>query len=442
MSTQFNDARANDALFERAQQAIPGGVNSPVRAFGSVGGTPKFLVSARGPYVTDAEGREFVDLVGSWGPAILGHARAEVVAAVQEAAARGLSFGASTPTETELAEHVEGLIDPVERLRLVSTGTEATMTAIRIARGATGRDLIVKFDGHYHGHSDGLLAAAGSGLATLALPASGGVPEAVANQTIVLPYNDRAAIEQVFAERGDEIAGVIVEATAANMGVVLPEDGFHAFLAETAHRNGALLISDEVLTGFRVTREGVWGVDRPAGDIAPDLFTFGKVIGGGMPLAAVGGRADLMNLLAPLGPVYQAGTLSGNPVAVAAGLTTLQLADDAVYDRMNAVATALVDGLGNALAAEGVEHAITRLGTLFSVAFAPESPIDFTAAKAQEAFRYAPFFHAMLDAGVYLPPSAFEAWFVSAAHDDGAVTRILDALPAAAKAAAAAVHPG
>ena len=351
----------NDSLFERAQRAIPGGVNSPVRAFGSVGGTPRFLVSASGPYVKDAEGREYVDLVGSWGPAILGHAHPEVVAAVQEAAARGLSFGASTPAETELAEHVESLIDPVEQLRLVSTGTEATMTAIRIARGATGRDLIVKFDGHYHGHSDGLLAAAGSGLATLALPSSGGVPEAVAAQTLVLPYNDRAAIEQVFAERGDQIAAIIVEAVPANMGVVLPEDGFHAFLAETAHRAGSLLISDEVLTGFRVTRAGVWGIDRLAGDLAPDLFTFGKVIGGGMPLAAVGGRAELMAQLAPQGPVYQAGTLSGNPVAVAAGLKTLQLADDAVYSRMNEVATTLVAGLGDALAAEGIEHAISRV---------------------------------------------------------------------------------
>ncbi|MGO1405716.1 glutamate-1-semialdehyde 2,1-aminomutase [Agrococcus casei] len=431
----------NDTLFERAQRAIPGGVNSPVRAFGSVGGTPKFLVSARGPFVTDAEGHEYVDLVGSWGPAVLGHAHPAVVSAVQEAAARGLSFGASTPAETELAEHVVGMIGPVEQLRLVSTGTEATMTAIRIARGFTGRDLIVKFDGHYHGHSDGLLAAAGSGLATLALPASGGVPEAVASQTIVLPYNDRAAVEQVFASHGDRIAGVIVEAAAANMGVVLPAEGFHAWLAETAHAHGALLISDEVLTGFRVTRRGVWGLDELADTAAPDLFTFGKVIGGGMPLAAVGGRADVMAMLAPLGPVYQAGTLSGNPVAVAAGLTTLRLADDAVYARMNAVAGAVSGALTDALSTAGVEHAVSRVGTLFSVAFAPEAPADFAAAKAQEAFRFAPFFRSMLEQGVYLPPSAFEAWFVSAAHDDGAVTQILDALPAAARAAAGAAHP-
>lgn len=427
---------ANEALFERAERAIPGGVNSPVRAFASVGGTPKFLVSARGPYVTDAEGREYVDLVGSWGPAILGHAHPEVIAAVQTAASRGLSFGASTPAETELAEHVIDLIEPVERLRLVSTGTEATMTAIRIARGFTGRDLVVKFDGHYHGHSDGLLAAAGSGLATLALPSSGGVPEAIAAQTIVLPYNDRAAIEQVFAEHGDRIACVIVEAVAANMGVVLPEDGFHAMLAQTAHAHGALLISDEVLTGFRVTRAGVWGLDRAAGNDVADLFTFGKVIGGGMPLAAVGGRADLMAMLAPLGPVYQAGTLSGNPVAVAAGLTTLRLADDAVYARMNEVADALCAGVADAFGAAGVEHAISRVGTLFSVAFSADAPVDFASAKSQQAERFAPFFQSMLEQGVYLPPSAFEAWFVSAAHDDAAVTRILEALPAAARAAA------
>lgn len=424
----------NDALFARAERAIPGGVNSPVRAFGSMGGTPKFLVSARGAYVTDAEGREYVDLVGSWGPAVLGHAHPEVVAAVQEAAARGLSFGASTPAETELAEHVIGLVEPVERLRLVSTGTEATMTAIRIARGYTGRDLIVKFDGHYHGHSDGLLAAAGSGLATLALPASGGVPDAIAAQTVVVPYNDRAAVERVFAEHGDRIAGVIVEAVAANMGVVLPSEGFHQWLAETAHTHGALLISDEVLTGFRVSRAGAYGLE--GGRVDADLFTFGKVIGGGMPLAAVGGRAELMNVLAPLGPVYQAGTLSGNPVAVAAGLKTLQLADDAVYARMNEVADALCDGLSDALSAAGVPHALSRAGTLFSVAFADEAPHDFASAKAQAADRYVPFFWSMLEQGVYLPPSAFEAWFVSAAHDDDALARILAALPAAARAAA------
>lgn len=428
----------NDALFARAKAAIPGGVNSPVRAFGSVGGTPRFIVSAKGARVRDAEGTWYVDLVGSWGPAILGHAHPQVVEAVQRAAALGLSFGASTPAETLLAEEIEQRVGPVERVRLVSTGTEATMTAIRLARGATGRDVLVKFDGHYHGHADGLLVAAGSGLATLGMPGSAGIPRQVAETTIVVPYNDEAAIEAVFAEHGDRIAAIIVEAAAANMGVVPPNDGFNAFLARAAHAHGALLISDEVLTGFRVSPAGMWGIEQLTGNEAPDLVTFGKVVGGGMPLAALGGRQELMEQLAPLGPVYQAGTLSGNPVAVAAGLTTLQLADDAVYARMHAVADALIDGATTAFQAAGVEHALQRVGSLFSFAFAPTAPRSFGQAKLQRADRYAAFFHSMLSAGVNLPPSVFEAWFVSAAHDDDAVEHILRALPAAAEAAAAA----
>ena len=428
----------NAELFERAKLAIPGGVNSPVRAFGSVGGTPSFLVRAHGAYVTDAEGRDFVDLVASWGPAILGHAHPEVIEAVQDAASHGLSFGASTPAEALLAEEVERRVGPVERLRLVSTGTEATMTAIRIARGATGRDLLVKFDGHYHGHSDGLLVAAGSGLATLAMPGSAGIPEAVAATTLVVPYNDRDAVEAVFAEHGERIAAVIVEAAAANMGVVEPDGDFNGFLARTAHAHGALLISDEVLTGFRVERCGMWGIERWSGDEAPDLLTFGKVIGGGMPLAAVGGRRDLMELLAPLGPVYQAGTLSGNPVAVAAGLTTLRLATDDVYRRLDAAADTITAALAEALRAEGVAHSISRVGSLFSVAFSETAPRSFDEVRQQEAFRYPPFFHAMRDAGVSLPPSVFEAWFVTAAHGDEPLARIVEALPAAARAAAAA----
>lgn len=428
----------NAELFERAKLAIPGGVNSPVRAFGSVGGTPAFLVRAKGAHVTDAEGRDLVDLVASWGPAILGHAHPEVVEAVQDAAAHGLSFGASTPAEALLAEEVERRVGPVERLRLVSTGTEATMTAIRLARGATGRDLLVKFDGHYHGHSDGLLVAAGSGLATLAMPGSAGIPASVAATTVVVPYNDRGAIEQLFAERGDQIAAIIVEAAAANMGVVEPDGDFNAFLARTAHAHGALLISDEVLTGFRVHRSGMWGLEEWTGDEAPDLMTFGKVIGGGMPLAALGGRRDLMEMLAPMGPVYQAGTLSGNPVAVAAGLTTLRLATDDVYRRLDHAADVIIGALADALAAEGVAHAITRVGSLFSVAFREGAPRDFDEVRAQDAFRYPPFFHAMLDAGVSLPPSVFEAWFVTAAHDEEALGRIVEALPAAARAAAVA----
>lgn len=440
----------NQQQFERAQHAIPGGVNSPVRAFGSVGGTPRFFVSATGPYLTDVEGRQYVDLVASWGPALLGHAHPEVVRAVQDAAARGLSFGASTPGETELAELVEARVSygeqhPIGKLRLVSTGTEATMTAIRLARGYTGRDLLVKFAGHYHGHSDSLLAEAGSGLATLALPGSAGVPAAVAAQTLVLPYNDVAAVRAVFAEHGDRIAAIITEAAAANMGVVAPEPGFNRTIGLIAREHGALLILDEVLTGFRVGEAGWWGLEAsgavPGGeDWEPDLFAFGKVIGGGMPLAALGGRADVMDYLAPLGPVYQAGTLSGNPLAVAAGIATLRAADAGVYERVTAVANELSAAVSDALSAEGVEHVVQRAGTLFSFAFAAEPPCDYAAVKRQEAFRYPPFFHAMLSAGVNLPPSVFEAWFVTAAHDSAAVGRIVDALPAAAKAAAAA-HP-
>jgi glutamate-1-semialdehyde 2,1-aminomutase len=462
---------ANDDLFARAKRSIPGGVNSPVRAFRSVGGTPRFLVSANGAYVTDADGREYVDLVASWGPAILGHAHPDVVAAVRDAATRGLSFGASTPGETDLAELVidrltvtpgaEHLGTPsavqhrlIDELRLVSTGTEATMTAIRLARGFTGRDLIVKFAGLYHGHSDGLLAESGSGLATLALPASAGVPAAIAAQTIVVPYNDRDAVRAVFAEHGDHVAAIITEAAPANMGVVHPGPGFNAFLADVAHEHGALLIFDEVLTGFRVGPAGYWGefafTIREDDDgsrtlvsptFVPDLVTFGKVIGGGMPMAALGGRREIMEYLAPVGPVYQAGTLSGNPVAVAAGLATLRVADAAVYARLDDVAATISDATSKALSAAGVAHQVSHAGNLFSVQFRDTLAIDYAGVQAQDAFRYGPFFHAMLDAGVSLPPSVFEAWFVTAAHDDAAVNRILEALPAAARAAAAAHRP-
>ena len=436
------NAPTNDELFARAQAAIPGGVNSPVRAFRSVGGTPRFLVSARGPYVTDVEGREYVDLVAGWGPAILGHADPRVIEAVTDAASRGLSFGSSTPAETELAELVEARVAPVERLRLVSTGTEATMSAIRLARGFTGRDLLVKFAGHYHGHSDGLLAEAGSGLATFALPGSAGVPAEIAALTLVLPYNDLDAVRAAFAEHGDRIAAVIVEAAAANMGVVPPEPGFNRALVELAHANGSLVISDEVLTGFRVSAAGWWGLEQGTdGAYTPDLLTFGKVIGGGMPVAALGGRADVMQQLAPLGPVYQAGTLSGNPVAVAAGVATLRAADAAVYAHLDDAAATISTAVSDALAAEGVAHAVQRAGNLFSFVFGEDVASgvrDYAGVQRQEAWRYPPFFHAMLDAGVSLPPSVFEAWFVTAAHDDEAIGRIVDALPAAARAAASA----
>jgi glutamate-1-semialdehyde 2,1-aminomutase len=433
----------SEDLYSRARSLMPGGVNSPVRAFGSVGGTPRFIVSAKGAYVTDADGRDYTDLVCSWGPALLGHAVPEVLDAVHAAVDRGLSFGASTPDEAALAQLVVGRVPAVERLRMVSTGTEATMTAIRLARGFTGRDLVVKFAGCYHGHVDGLLASAGSGVATLALPGSAGVTAATAAETLVLPYNDLDAVEAAFAEHGGRIAAVISEAAPANMGVVPPAEGFNAGLRRITAEHGALFIMDEVLTGFRVGPAGYWGLTGQGEGWAPDLFTFGKVIGGGMPVAALGGRADVMEFLAPLGPVYQAGTLSGNPVAMAAGVATLSLATDEVYAHIDARSQELSAALSDALSAEGVDHSIQRAGNLFSVAFgtSERGVHNYADAQAQEAFRYAPFFHSMLDSGVYLPPSVFEAWFLSAAHDDDAMQRIYDALPGAARAAAAAT-PG
>ncbi|MFV0451779.1 MAG: glutamate-1-semialdehyde 2,1-aminomutase [Propioniciclava sp.] len=428
------------AAFARARAVMPGGVSSPVRAYRAVGGTPVFLAAAKGAQVTDLAGRSYVDLVGSWGPALLGHAHPEVVAAVTQAASRGLSFGAPSWGEVELAEHICGRVAAVEKVRFVSTGTEATMTALRLARAATGRDLVVKFAGCYHGHSDGLLAEAGSGVITAGLPGSAGVTPAVARQTVVLPYNDPGALADAFARLPGRIAAVITEPAAANMGVVPPEPGFNASLRRLTAEHGALLIFDEVLTGFRVGSAGWWGVETPDDAWRPDLFTFGKVVGGGMPLAALGGRADLMDLLAPHGPVYQAGTLSGNPLATAAGLATLRLADDGVYARIEAAATTLAEAVTDALSAAGVPHRLQRAGSLFSV-FWGEGPArtpvtDQATAATQDSARYAAFFHSLRRSGVLLPPSAFEAWFVSAAHDDAALAAVCAALPAAARAAA------
>ena len=497
----------NERLFTQAKGIIPGGVDSPVRAFGGVGGTPRFISAAKGAYVTDADGRDYVDLVGSWGPALLGHSHPQVVAAVQEAAARGLSFGAPTQSETLLAQKVRERVPFVERVRFVSTGTEATMTAIRLARGATGRELIIKFAGNYHGHSDGLLAAAGSGVATGGLPGSAGVPAAITACTIVLPYNDFEALEACFTERGQEIAGVIFEGAPANMGSVPPLAGWNERIRSLCTRYGAVMILDEVLTGFRVSSAGWWGLEAVAGwqehdgatpatalsaelttpaalaqlgaagtigaagaagseatkaaapdavavadpnavaapTWVPDLVTFGKVVGGGMPLAAVAGRADIMDLLAPLGPVYQAGTLSGNPLATAAGLATLQLADVDVYNTVNANAQAVGEIVGQALTQAGVAHRVQRTGSLMSIMFGPQAARDgvynYDQARQQETWRYAPFFHTFLEAGVALPPSIFEVWFLSAAHGETELEKIASAAPRAAAAAAAAQAP-
>jgi glutamate-1-semialdehyde 2,1-aminomutase len=415
----------SEELFERARRAIPGGVNSPVRAFGAVGGTPRFAVRGEGAYVIDADGNRYIDLVQSWGALLFGHARPEIVEAARAAAARGTTFGAPTEGEVELAERITAAMPSVEMVRLVSSGTEAAMSAIRLARGFTGRDLVLKFEGCYHGHSDALLVqGAGSGVATLGIPGSPGVTEGAARDTLTLPYNDVEALGSVFAERGDAIAAVVVEPVAANMGVVPPEPGFLERLRELTTVHGALLVFDEVITGFRIAFGGAQSVYG----VTADLTILGKVMGGGFPCAAFGGRRDVMEHLAPVGPVYQAGTLSGNPVAVAAGIAALDLAKELrPYPALTETATALADGLISRFSERDLPVTVNRAGSLLSVFFSPGPVRDFAGARAADHERYARFFHHMLDRGVWLPPSGYELWTLGTEHGPDEVEKVLDA---------------
>ena len=422
-------------IFERGKKILVGGVDSPVRAFRAVGETPLVIDRAEGARLFDVDGREYIDYVGSWGALILGHAHPDVVRAVGEQAKRGTSYGMTSPLEIELAEEIARALPSIERLRFVSSGTEATMSAIRVARGFTKRDLILKFEGGYHGHSDSFLVEAGSGLATLGISSSPGVPDALAKLTLNAPYNDAAAVEKIFRQHAGKIAAVIVEPVAANMGVVGPATGFLNRLRELTKQDGALLILDEVITGFR----SAYGGAQILYNIQPDLTTLGKIIGGGLPVAAYGGRREIMEMVAPLGPVYQAGTLSGNPLAMRAGLATLpKLAAVGFYEEMGKKSTRLAEGLRSALAESGVAGQVNACGSLMTMFFATEPVKDYAGAKKSDTAKYGAFFREMLERGVFIAPSQFEALFVSAAHSDADIERTI----AAARGSLEAIHRG
>jgi glutamate-1-semialdehyde 2,1-aminomutase len=413
MATNPGNKRARSAsLFERAQALFPGGVNSPVRAFKAVGGTPVFIERGVGASVFDVDGNRYLDFVGSWGPMILGHADPDVIVAIIHAAASGTSFGAPTPREVEFGELVRFMMPSMEKMRLVSSGTEATMSALRVARGFTGRRRIIKIDGGYHGHADMLLAKAGSGVVTLGLPGSGGVPTAAVADTVVVPFNDLDAMRAAFEENRDDIAALIVEPIPANMGVVLPRPAYLPLLRSLCDEHGALLIFDEVITGFRVGRGGA----QEMYGVKPDLTTLGKIAGGGLPMGIYGGRADVMDVVAPLGPVYQAGTLSGNPLAVAAGIATLKRLDEHAYLTLEMLGRVLEDDLGRAVRRSGVKARLQRIGSAFTLFFSPEEVVDMASARKADTDLYAKFFHGMLDRGFMLPPAQFEAGFLSLAH--------------------------
>jgi glutamate-1-semialdehyde 2,1-aminomutase len=432
-STQKDQSNLSEKMFARAVELIPGGVNSPVRAFRGVGGTPRFIQSARGATITDVDGRTYIDYVGSWGPMILGHADAEVIEALRDALTRGTSYGAPTELEIEMAEEITQAVPSIEMVRMVNSGTEATMSAIRLARGVTNRNLLVKFEGCYHGHGDSLLVKAGSGVATLGLPDSPGVPASVASDTLTVPYNDAAALEQIFQEHGKRIAAVIIEPVVGNMGCVLPKEGYLQRLREITRKHNALLIFDEVMTGFRLARGGAQELYK----VKPDITTLGKIIGGGLPVGAYGGSREIMEHIAPAGNIYQAGTLSGNPLAMTAGLATLKrLRDSFVYERLERAGKRLCDGLTEAAREAEIETATNRVGSMWTSFFTNDPVTDWATASQSNRALYGTFFHAMLENGVYLAPSQFEAGFISLAHTDALLDQTIETARKSFKAVA------